>query len=62
MFLENFIRDFNSGIEIIQLLWNNLTFKNLRTSFYLVTPNETTFYKVEDVPNFTNQVIGLESS
>lgn len=54
--MENFIHDLNSGFRVIQALLENLTLKNLRTAFYLVTPNETTFSKIEDVPQFTDQV------
>ena len=41
---------------LLKTFQNDLTFKNLRTFFYLVTPNETTFEKVEDVPDYLEQV------
>lgn len=29
---------------------------NLRAMFYMVTPSETSFEKLEDVPNFVDEV------
>uniref|UniRef100_A0AC35G608 Fatty acid hydroxylase domain-containing protein n=1 Tax=Panagrolaimus sp. PS1159 TaxID=55785 RepID=A0AC35G608_9BILA len=38
--------------SVFEKLQNELTFKNLRTMFYIVTPNETTYSRVEDVPDY----------
>lgn len=35
---------------------NLFTFNRFRKLFYLVTPNETTFEKLEDVPDYIDQV------
>jgi hypothetical protein len=56
-FTENFLKDIYSGLRILQILYENFKFINLRTAFYIVTPDETSFLRVEDVPQFTDKVI-----
>uniref|UniRef100_A0AC34R222 Uncharacterized protein n=1 Tax=Panagrolaimus sp. JU765 TaxID=591449 RepID=A0AC34R222_9BILA len=38
--------------EILTKFQNGLTFENLRRFFYIVSPAETTFEKLEDVPDY----------
>uniref|UniRef100_A0A914CZG8 Fatty acid hydroxylase domain-containing protein n=1 Tax=Acrobeloides nanus TaxID=290746 RepID=A0A914CZG8_9BILA len=42
--------------EKMQKFFDDLSFTNFRYLFYFVTPNETTYYRVEDVPHFTERV------
>lgn len=42
--------------EAIKKFTDDLSLTNFRYLFYLVTPNETTYYRIEDVPHFTERV------
>lgn len=43
-------------MTVLERLIRDLHPTNLRYLFYLVTPNETTYYRIEDVPQFTERV------
>uniref|UniRef100_A0A914DSI4 Fatty acid hydroxylase domain-containing protein n=1 Tax=Acrobeloides nanus TaxID=290746 RepID=A0A914DSI4_9BILA len=44
-------------VSPIKRFINDLNPTNLRYLFYLVTPNETTYYRVEDVPQFIDRTV-----
>lgn len=37
----------------------NIDFKTIRSLFYLITPNESTFASVDQVPNYAEKVTEL---
>lgn len=40
----------------MEIIKERLALVNMRSMFYLVTPNETSFEKTEDVPNYVDGV------
>uniref|UniRef100_A0A915PJZ6 Alkylglycerol monooxygenase n=1 Tax=Setaria digitata TaxID=48799 RepID=A0A915PJZ6_9BILA len=55
-YLEQWLSQIFPDLSLLERLLHRLDLNSLRHTYYLITPNETMFETIDEVPNYTTQV------